>query len=213
MDNQNNRSNKNNPKNNRQGWGVILVTTLLTAFLVMGLFSLMQGSDPQEISYDKFLKMVDEKKVEKVTIDSAKIYITLTDEARKEAIKKNQEENTATAELLEQIEEKTAGGEREPDYYTGAVKDEVVDIEHLACRLIETLQEIYPHAISQRYQLESVDLSQMESYEILEAIGKKRGMLMSGGVVNTERAAIAVVDEFRSAKLGKITLEQVRESV
>ena len=43
-----------------------------------------------------------------------------------------------------------------------------------------------------------------------EAIGKKRGMLMSGGVVNTERAAIAVVDEFRSAKLGKITLEQVR---
>ena len=72
MDNQNNRNNKNNPKNNRQGWGVILVTTLLTAFLVMGLFSLMQGSDPQEISYDKFLKMVDEKKVEKVTIDSAK---------------------------------------------------------------------------------------------------------------------------------------------
>ena len=126
MDNQNNRSNKNNPKNNRQGWGVILVTTLLTAFLVMGLFSLMQGSDPQEISYDKFLKMVDEKKVEKVTIDSAKIYITLTDEARKEAIKKNQEENTATAELLEQIEEKTAGGEREPDYYTGAVKDDTL---------------------------------------------------------------------------------------
>lgn len=126
MDNQNNRNNKNNPKNNRQGWGVILVTTLLTAFLVMGLFSLMQGSDPQEISYDKFLKMVDEKKVEKVTIDSAKIYITLTDEARKEAIKKNQEENTATAELLEQIEEKTAGGEREPDYYTGAVKDDTL---------------------------------------------------------------------------------------
>ena len=53
----------------------------------------------------------------------------------------------------------------------------------------------------------------MESYAILEAIGKKRGMLMSGGVVNTERAAIAVVDEFRSAKLGKITLEQVRESI
>ena len=59
------------------------------------------GERPQEISYDKFLKMVDEKKVEKVTIDSAKIYITLTDEARKDAIKKNQEENTATAELLE----------------------------------------------------------------------------------------------------------------
>ena len=66
MDNQNNRNNKNNPKKQPSGdGGVILVTTLLTAFLVMGLFSLMQGSDPQEISYDKFLKMVDEKKSRK----------------------------------------------------------------------------------------------------------------------------------------------------
>ena len=61
MDNQNNRSNKNNPKNNRQGWGVILVTTLLTAFLVMGLFSLMQGSDRRRSATIVF-KMVDEKK-------------------------------------------------------------------------------------------------------------------------------------------------------
>ena len=105
MDNQNNRNNKNNPKNNRQGWGVILVTTLLTAFLVMGLFSLMQGSDPQEISYDKFLKMVDEKKVEKVTIDSAKIYITLTDEARKEAIKKNQQPQSFLSRLKKRLRE------------------------------------------------------------------------------------------------------------
>ena len=109
MDNQNNRNNKNNPKNNRQGWGVILVTTLLTAFLVMGLFSMMQGKDPEEISYDKFLKMVDEKKVEKVTIDSTKIYITLTEKARTEAIEKNAEGNAAAAELLGQLEEKTAG--------------------------------------------------------------------------------------------------------
>lgn len=93
--------------------------------------------------------------------------------------------------------------------FTGAVKDEVLDIEHLACRLIQTLQQRYPKAIVQRYQLENIDLSMMESYEILEEIGKKRGMLMSGGVVHTERAAIAVVDEFRSTKLGKITLEQV----
>lgn len=106
MDNQNNRNNKNNPKNNRQGWGVILVTTLLTAFLVMGLFSLMQGSDPQEISYDKFLKMVDEKKVEKVTIDSAKIYITLTDEARKEAIKKTRKKIQQPQSFLSRLKKR-----------------------------------------------------------------------------------------------------------
>ena len=124
MDNQNNRNNKNNPKNNRQGWGVNLVTTLLTAFLVMGLFSMMQGKDPEEISYDKFLKMVDEKKVEKVTIDSTKIYITLTEKARTEAIEKNAEGNAAAADLLEQLEEKSAGKERQPDYFTGVVRDE-----------------------------------------------------------------------------------------
>ena len=50
----------------------------------------------------------------------------------------------------------------------------------------------------------------MQGYEILEAIGLSRGMLISGGEINTERAAIAVLDEFRGAKLGRITLEQVR---
>ena len=85
MDNQNsrnNRNNKNNPKNNRQGWGLILVTTLLTVFIVMGLYSMMQERNPEEISYDKFLKMVDSGEVQSVTIDSTRIYITLTDEAR-----------------------------------------------------------------------------------------------------------------------------------
>ena len=64
MDNQNNNK---NPKNNRQGWGVILATTLLAIFVVMGLSSLMRGQDPEEISYDKFLNLVEDKKVEKVT--------------------------------------------------------------------------------------------------------------------------------------------------
>ncbi len=97
--------------------------------------------------------------------------------------------------------------------FTGAVKDDILDMEHLACRLIETLRVLYPTAVLQRYQLEEQDLAQLEPYEILEAIGKKRGMLVSGGAVNTERAAIALLDEFRGAKLGKITLEQVEEAV
>ena len=86
MDNQNKNNNKNNPNNNRQGWGIILITTLLVTFIVMGLFSLMRGSGPEEISYDKFLDLVEEKKVQKVTLNSSRIYITLTDEGRKEEL-------------------------------------------------------------------------------------------------------------------------------
>ena len=78
MDNQNNKN--NSPNNNRQGWGIILITTLLVAFVVMGLYSLMQGSGPEEISYDKFLKLVDSGKVDEVTLSSTRIYITLKDE-------------------------------------------------------------------------------------------------------------------------------------
>ena len=58
MDNQNNKN--KGPNNNRQGWGIILFTTLLITFIVMGLFSLMRGGTPEEISYDKFLKLIDE---------------------------------------------------------------------------------------------------------------------------------------------------------
>ena len=79
-----NKNNKNNPRNNRQGWGVILFTTLLTLFIVMGLYSLMQDRDPEEISYDKFLKLVDEGKVEKVTLETSRIYITLKEGVEKE---------------------------------------------------------------------------------------------------------------------------------
>lgn len=95
--------------------------------------------------------------------------------------------------------------------FTGAVRDEVVDVEWLACRLIEELKTLYPNALQERYKMQGIDLGPMESYEILEQIGKNRGMLISGGEIHTERAAIAVLDEFRGAKLGRITLEQVRE--
>ena len=85
MDNQNNKN--KGPNNNRQGWGIILFTTLLVTFIVMGLFSLMRGGNPEEISYDKFLKLVDNKKVESVTFTNSRINIVLTDSARKEKLK------------------------------------------------------------------------------------------------------------------------------
>lgn len=93
--------------------------------------------------------------------------------------------------------------------FTGAVKDDVVDIEHLAGRLLEVLRDTYPQELKTRYKIEDTDISEMKGYEILELVGRKRGMLVPGGEINTERAAIAVLDEFRSAKLGRITLEQV----
>ncbi|MGN0654502.1 MAG: ribosome biogenesis GTPase YlqF [Oscillospiraceae bacterium] len=91
--------------------------------------------------------------------------------------------------------------------FTGAVKDDILDIELLASRLLYFLCEnSYKEHIVSRYGVEISDSD--EGYEILEKIGRKRGMLISGGEVNTERAAITVLDEFRSGKLGKITLEE-----
>lgn len=93
--------------------------------------------------------------------------------------------------------------------FTGAVRDDILDVEHLAVRLIEVLQQPYGGMIAQRYKLTVEEVQQNESYEVLELIGKRRGMLVPGGGVNTERAAIMVVDEFRSGELGRITLEGV----
>ena len=90
--------------------------------------------------------------------------------------------------------------------FTGAVRDEILDQEGLACRLLELLLELYPQAIQQRYKTEIP--AGLPGYEILERIGRKRGMLISGGEVNTERAAITVLDEYRGGKLGRLTLEQ-----
>jgi len=93
--------------------------------------------------------------------------------------------------------------------FTGAVKDEVVDTEHLASRLLEVLRGSYPRELKERYKLDGTDIADLKGYEMLELIGRKRGMLISGGEIDLERASIMILDEFRSAKLGKITLEQV----
>ncbi len=94
--------------------------------------------------------------------------------------------------------------------FIGSIKDDVLDIEELACGLLSEIQEIYPEKLAERYKLEKEDL-ELDSYDLLEQIGRKRGMLMSKGVVNTQRAAIMVVDEFRASKFGRITLEKPEE--
>jgi ribosome biogenesis GTPase A len=91
--------------------------------------------------------------------------------------------------------------------FTGAIKDEVVDTEHLAARLLELLSRAYLQALCARYKLEPATLSGLEGWQILEMIGRKRGMLISGGEIDTERASIMVLDEFRAGKIGRITLE------
>ena len=91
--------------------------------------------------------------------------------------------------------------------FTGAVKDQILDTELLAVRLLDFLSRLTPADFIARFKLEDIDLDAIDSYELLNVIGKKRGMLISGGEINTERAAIMLLDEFRSGKLGRITLE------
>jgi ribosome biogenesis GTPase A len=88
--------------------------------------------------------------------------------------------------------------------FTGAIRDQILDIEALSMLLLEYLHENYPKSLLDRYKLET---EETEGDKLLELVGRKRGMLLSGGVVDTERAAITVLDDFRGAKLGKITLE------
>lgn len=86
--------------------------------------------------------------------------------------------------------------------FTGAIKDDVTDIEALAGELGSYLAENYPERLKERYKLDNLDGN------IVELIAKKRGMMMSGGIPDTERAAITLLDEYRSGKIGKITLEK-----
>ena len=89
--------------------------------------------------------------------------------------------------------------------YTGAVKDDVIDLETLACHLIRMLWTRYPDSVRERYK---IDLPEdAEGWELLEAAGRKRGFLVSGGEVNTERMARVLLEEYRSCKLGRFTLE------
>ena len=90
--------------------------------------------------------------------------------------------------------------------FTGAVKEGVIDLEELACRLMELLQKYYPQVLQERYKVEAQPGT--PGYELLELAGRKRGFLLRGGEVHTERMAKVLMDEFRSGKLGKVTLER-----
>lgn len=91
--------------------------------------------------------------------------------------------------------------------FIGSVKDTVLDSETMAVRLIDVLKKEYPSTLSQRYKINGIDFAETESFEILELLGKKRGMLISGGEIDTERASVTLLDEYRAGKLGKISME------
>ena len=93
---------------------------------------------------------------------------------------------------------------------TGAIKDAVVDIEELACILCARLRELYPTELSARYKLgDMTQYDDLDAWDLLQVIGKKRGFLISGGEVNTERTSIILLDEFRAGAIGRITLDRI----
>lgn len=89
--------------------------------------------------------------------------------------------------------------------FTGAIKDEIMDIEELALKLIEKLQILYPSRLMERYKLESLS---EESIINMDNIAKKRGAISSGGNIDYNRVSVLLLDEFRGGKLGPISLER-----
>ena len=90
--------------------------------------------------------------------------------------------------------------------YTGAVKEDVIDIEELSCRLMELLWQRYPDKVKERYGIDCEP--DTPGWQLLEAAGRKRGFLLARGEINTERMAKVLLDEFRDGKLGRFTLEE-----
>lgn len=150
MDNQNDKKQNNNPQN----LSIIIITVLLAAFMVFGMYSLMQTTDPEQISYDKFLKMVEDEEVQKVSIESSRIYITLTDEARE---KKKETESTNYTSEITQILRQAEGQDRDPDYFTGVVNDEGLS-DRLYEAGVEYEQEVPDNTSYIIYQIISIML-------------------------------------------------------
>jgi ribosome biogenesis GTPase A len=94
--------------------------------------------------------------------------------------------------------------------YTGAVKENIIDTEELACHLMEVLWKHYPDTVRNRYKIDMPD--DAPGYELLEEAGRKRGLLLARGEINTERMAKVLLDEYRSGKLGQITFEEPEEN-
>ena len=91
--------------------------------------------------------------------------------------------------------------------FIGSIRDDILDIEELACGLLSSVRTIYPQRLLERYKLDKNALD-LPPYDLLLAIGAKRGMLVSGGEVDAERAARMLVGEFRASKWGRISLER-----
>ena len=89
--------------------------------------------------------------------------------------------------------------------YTGAVKDDILDVEGLGCSLMETLWRRYPQALKDRYKID--EAPDAPGYALLEAAGRKRGFLLARGEIDTERMAKVLLEEYRSCKIGRFTLE------
>lgn len=89
--------------------------------------------------------------------------------------------------------------------FIGSVKDQILDIQEIAVRLLVILQKNYADRLRERYKIN--DFEELEPYELLELIAQKRGMLLRKGEYDTERAAVMLLDEYRSGKLGRITLD------
>ena len=91
--------------------------------------------------------------------------------------------------------------------FCGSIKDEILDVASLALELISLLQRDYPELLAQRYKLEELSQTPLET---MEAAARKRGCILPGKKIDYERIARVVLDEFRSGKIGKITLEKVK---
>lgn len=90
---------------------------------------------------------------------------------------------------------------------TGAIRDQIMDIEEIACILLARLKALFPMLLCERYKLTQAEVSQSEPYELFELIGQRRGFLQRGGSVNERRTAEILLDEFRGGKIGRMTLE------
>ena len=111
--------------------------------------------------------------------------------------------------LWPKFEEKAVG---ENLAITGAIKDAILDTEYIAVVLCSRLKELAPELFMARYKIKPEELYACEmDYEIFELVGKKRGFLISGGEINYERTAATLLEEFRSAKIGAISLEIPKE--
>lgn len=89
--------------------------------------------------------------------------------------------------------------------YTGAVKENIIDTEELACRLAELLWRYYPQTLRERYGIDVTE--SIPGYQLIEEMGRKRGYLLARGEIHTERMSKVLLDEYRSGKLGRFTLE------